>query len=113
MTRTLEQVLASTSDVLFPAKVGEATVTLTSRSSEGDTALHVMAWRRDHEAARILIESGADVNAIGDMDQTSLHVAVVQRDETMVRLLLEHGAHYDLVSEFGLTARQETEDWVV
>ncbi len=107
MTRTLKQVLRSTSDVLFPAEIGEAPVTLTSRSSEGDSALHVMAWRRDHGAARILIEAGADVNAIGDMDQTPLHVAVMQRDVVMARLLLEHGARDDLVSEFGATARQE------
>jgi len=47
MTKTLEQVLHSVSDVLFPAEIGEAPVTVTSRSSEGDGALHVIAWRRD------------------------------------------------------------------
>ncbi len=109
MTRTLKEVLASVSDVLYPAEIGEATVTITSRSSEGDTALHVMAWRRDHEAARILIDAGADVNAVGDMDQSPLHVAVTQKDPQMVQLLLEHGARVDVVSEFGLTARQDAE----
>jgi ankyrin repeat protein len=109
MIRTLEQVLASVSDVLFPAEIGEAAVTITSRSSEGDTALHVMAWRRDAEGARILIAAGADVDAVGDMDQTPLHVSVTQCDETMVGLLLKAGARHDLKSEFGLTARQEAE----
>lgn len=107
MTRTLEEVLELTSDVLFPAEVGEAPVTITSCSSEGDTALHVMAWRKDHDAARILIEAGADVNALGDMDQTPLHVAVMQQDPAMVRMLLESGTRDDVVSEFGATARQE------
>ncbi len=101
--------LASVSDVLFPAEIGEAPVTITSRSSEGDTALHVMAWRRDHDAAHLLIEAGADVNALGDMDQTPLHVAVIQNDAVMARLLLDQGARDDLVSEFGATARQEAE----
>jgi len=109
MSKTLEQVLASTSDVLFPSELGDAPVTLTSRSSEGDTALHVVAWRRDHDAARILIQAGADVNALGDMGETPLHVAVAKQNPEMVSLLLENGARDDLVSEFGATARQAAE----
>ncbi len=37
MTRTLEQVLWSVSDVLFPADLGEAPVDINSRSTAGDT----------------------------------------------------------------------------
>ncbi len=80
MTRTLEEVLQSVSDVLHPEDIGEAPVRLDSRSADGDTALHVMAWRRDHVGARLLIEAGADVDAVGDMSQTPLHVAVMQQD---------------------------------
>ncbi len=106
MTRTLEEVLQSVSDVLFPADIGDAPVELDSRSADGDTPLHVMNWRRDYDGARLLIEAGADVNALGDMDETPLHVAVANQDPVLVRLLLDHGARDDLVSEFGKTARQ-------
>ncbi len=98
MTRTLDQVLRSVSDVLYPEDLGEAPVRLDSRSADGDTALHVIAWRRDHDGARLHIEAGADINAVGDMDQTPLHVAVIQQDPTMVPLLLDHGARDNVIS---------------
>jgi len=109
MTRTLQQVLASVSDVLFPAEIGEAPFRLDSRSADGDTALHVMMWRQDYEGARLLIEAGADVDAVGDMGETPLHVAVMQQDPKMISLLLDHGARDDVISEFGATAGQAAE----
>jgi hypothetical protein len=42
---TLEEILASTSDVLFPAEIGEHTVAIDSTDSDGDTPLHIMVWR--------------------------------------------------------------------
>lgn len=107
--RSLDDVLRSVADVLFPGEEAHS-VTLASRSSEGDTALHVMAWRRDLEGARILIDAGADINAAGDMDQTPLHVAIMQGDIEMVRLLLSAGARTDARSEFGKTALEEAQD---
>ena len=104
--RTVNEVLMSVADVLFPGEEGRP-VSLTSRSSEGDTALHVMGWRRDTEGARILIAAGADVDAVGDMDQTPLHVAIMQDDIAMARLLLDAGARTDIRSEFGKTAIEE------
>jgi len=103
---TLDEVLQSVSDVLFPEELGDEPVDLNSRSADDDTPLHVMAWRRDHRGARLLVEAGADVNAVGDMGETPLHVAVAQQDPEMVRLLLENGARDDVVSEFGKTTRQ-------
>ena len=61
MARSVDELLQSVSDVLFPAENREKIVSLASRSSEGDTALHVMAWRRDLEGAQLLIAAGADV----------------------------------------------------
>ena len=110
MTRSLEDVLRSTSDVLFPGDEEERVVTVNSRSSEGDTPLHVMAWRKDIEGASILIAAGADINAIGDMDQTPLHVAIMQDDANMVELLIKAGAQTNLRSEFGKTALEEANE---
>lgn len=54
MTRTLHEVLQSVSDVMYPADLGDAPVRLDSRSTDGDTALHVVIWRREHEGARLV-----------------------------------------------------------
>ena len=105
--RTLEEVLWSTSDVLFPAEIGEKPVAVNIVGADGDTPLHVMAWRKDVEGARILLEAGADVNAVGDMGETPLHVAVGEGNTELVALFLEAGADPDIRSEFGTTAREE------
>lgn len=107
--RDLEAILASVSDVLFPAELGEAKVSVNSSDSEGDTPLHVMARRKDLYAVRVLLQAGANVNAIGDMGETPLHAAVTQESFEVVSLLLEHGARADIISEFGDTATQRAE----
>ena len=49
--RTLEEVLLSTSEHLFPDQLGEAKVTIDSADCDGDTPLHVLIWRGDVEGA--------------------------------------------------------------
>src|SRR5687768_9992437 len=104
---SVEDVLACTSDVLFPAGLGEQRLTVASRASDGDTPLHVVAWRNDVQAAKLLLSAGADVNAGGDMGYTPLHVAVARGNVAMAELLLAAGARADLLSELGGTARDE------
>jgi ankyrin repeat protein len=86
--RTLQEVLQSTSDVLFPAELG-------------DTALHVLVWRKDRYGVHLLIEAGADVNAVGEMGETPLHAAVTQKEVHIIESLLKAGAKSDIRSEFG------------
>ena len=105
--RTLEAVLMSTSDVLFPAELGEKRVEVNSHDCMGDTPLHVMAWRSDVEGARMLLEAGAKIDAIGDMSETPLHVAIGQECSELVALLITAGANLDIRSEFGKTAREK------
>jgi ankyrin repeat protein len=104
--RTLEEILQSTSDVLFPAELGDRQVSLDSTDCDGDTPLHVLVWRKDRHAVDVLIAAGADVNAVGDMGETPLHVAVAQGDEAIIRSLLRAGARTDIRSEFGQTAAE-------
>jgi ankyrin repeat protein len=101
----LEEVLQSTSDCLYPAEMGKRTVNLASTDCDGDTALHVLIWRSDTSGALLLIESGANVNAVGDMGETPLHVAIRKENQALVRALIAAGAETDIVSEFGSTAR--------
>jgi uncharacterized protein len=104
--RTLEEILQSTSAVLFPADFGQRRVGIDSRGADGDTPLHVMLWRKDFGAAKDLIEAGADPNAVGDMGETPLHVAIRQDVADIVDSLLAAGANPDICSEFGETPRR-------
>jgi len=108
--KTLEEILQSVSDVMFPAELGEKQVLIDSRDVEGDTPLHVMAWREDLYGAKILIDAGADVNAVGDMGETPLHVALTNKNEELTELLLNSGANPDIRSEFEETAREKAEE---
>jgi ankyrin repeat protein len=106
VTRTLNEVLQSTSDVLFPDELGERLVAIDSCDIEGDTPLHVMAWRNDLEAVELLVKAGADVNALGDMSETPLHVALRMNSPGVVEVLLGAGARDDIRGEFGETPRE-------
>ena len=104
--RSLEEILQSTSDALFPAQLGKKKVKVNSRDVEGDTPLHVMALRQDRHAVAVLIQAGAKVNAVGDMGETPLHVAVSRGDLVITESLLRAGANPDIRCEFGDTARE-------
>jgi ankyrin repeat protein len=101
--RSVDEILQSTSDVLFPDALGERVVDIGSKDVDGDTPLHVMAWRADHYAVELLIEAGATIVAVGDMGQTPFHVAVMREDERLAALLLRAGADANIRSEFGDT----------
>jgi ankyrin repeat protein len=83
--------------------MGKCRVSVDSTDSEGDTPLHVMVWRKDRYAVRLLIEAGANVNAIGDMGETPLHIAVAREEPEIVELLLKAGANIHIRSEFNIT----------
>jgi len=65
-----------------------------SRSPDGFTALHFSCFFGQPEAARILIEGGAAVDAVAanPMAVMPLHSAASARNLEAARLLLEHGA---------------------
>lgn len=107
--KSLEEILQSVSDVMFPAELGEKQVFIDSRDVEGDTPLHVMAWREDLYGAKVLIDGGADVNAVGDMGETPLHIALTNKNEELAELLLKSGANPNISSEFEETAREKAE----
>ena len=92
--------------MLFPAELGKRRVEIGSKGVDGDTPLHVMAWRNDLFGAELLIDSGADVNAVGDMGETPLHVAVRQKNERLVERMLRAGADPNVRSEFNETAAE-------
>jgi ankyrin repeat protein len=67
---------------------------INSRSTDGFTALHFAGFFGQPEAARLLIDNGAQVDAVAanPMRVMPLHSAASARNLEAVRLLLEHGA---------------------
>ena len=104
--RTLEEVLQSTSETLFPAGMGKQEVKIDSVDSDGDTALHVIAGRNDSFGVEILIAAGAKIDAIGDMGETPLHSALRHNALKSIEALLFNQARTDIKSEFGANARE-------
>jgi uncharacterized protein len=94
--RTLDEVLQPTSDTLFPVDLGERAVSINSTDCDGDTLLHVLIWRGDNPGAHLLIENGADVNAVGDMGDTPLHIALRKDNLPIVRAPVAARARADI-----------------
>jgi uncharacterized protein len=105
-TTSLQEALASIANIMFPEDDIPREIFLSTRAADGDSPLHVFAWRKDIHAARLALVAGADPNAVGDMGETALHVAVRKDLPGLVRALLEAGASPDTVSEFGESPRQ-------
>lgn len=72
-------------------------------SKDGFTALHFACFFGQPEAARVLIESGAAVDAVAvnPTQVMPLHSAASARNLEAVRLLLEHGAPVDARQQGG------------
>lgn len=70
------------------------TSAINSRSKDGFTALHFACFFGQPEAARLLIENGAAIDAVAanPMQVMPLHSAASVRNLEAARLLLEHGA---------------------
>jgi uncharacterized protein len=70
------------------------TSAINSRSKDGFTALHFACFFGQPEAARLLIENGAAVDAVAanPTEVMPLHSAASARNLEAARLLLEHGA---------------------
>ena len=77
----------------------------TAYSGDGFTALHFAAFFGELEAAALLIERGAEVDAFGRgwMTGTALHSAASRLQSDLVRVLLEAGANPDVRQSAGWT----------
>lgn len=70
----------------------------------GETPLHIVAIWGDVEAAKVLLDAGADIDALGEEDHTPLHEAIHQGHIEMVRLLVSRGADLRKRCSFGNAA---------
>ena len=77
--------------------------TVNARSNDGFTALHFACFFGQGEAARVLIEAGAAVDAVAanPMKVMPLHSAASARNLEAARHLVEHGAPVNARQESG------------
>ncbi|GAA5933322.1 uncharacterized protein JCM15063_001283 [Sporobolomyces koalae] len=73
-------------------------------NSRGMTPLHTAAMRGELEAAQILVENGADINAPDLHGNTPLHYALSWGKLTVVKLLVELDCETDLRNNQGFSA---------
>jgi ankyrin repeat protein len=75
-------------------------------SRDGWTPLHLAAFFDAEPAARLLLNTGAPVNArsTNPMNNMPLHAAAASRNSAIVKLLLDHGAAPDAQQHGGWTA---------
>lgn len=74
---------------------------ITYVDSNGDSLLHIAAWRGDAETVETLLKLGVGVNMLGDMSSTALHYAYRKGRADVVKVLLSHGASTTMRDEFG------------
>jgi uncharacterized protein len=78
---------------------------VTSYSGDGFTALHFAAFFGRYEAAALLVQRGAEVDAFGRgwMTGTPLHSAVSRLQSDVVRILIDAGANPNVRQSAGWT----------
>ncbi len=97
--------LADIADLLLP-HIDRPTVTATTTGIDGDTPLHVAAFRGATDMVSALIDVGATLDAKGDLSVTPLYQAVMEGHVATARRLLEAGADPDAVNELMTTPRK-------
>ena len=87
-----------------------SSLSVSSRTIDGDTLLHRDVLQEDCIGAEILLVNGADVNAGGDMGNTPLHYAIQTNNRHLVELMMKFGADINIRNEFGMSALDWAKD---
>jgi ankyrin repeat protein len=83
--------------------LGEAPSAVHLRTGIGDTPLHCAAAQGRKGTCLLLLQHGADVNAVGNHGGTPLHCAAASGSVPVAKLLLENGARVDAIDGRGQT----------
>jgi uncharacterized protein len=78
-----------------------------AQSSDGFTPLHLACFFGQPMAAELLVQQGADANAVSPGRIAVIHSAAASRDAGIVKLVLKAGANPNLQQQGGYTALHE------
>lgn len=68
-----------------------------------DTLIHLVSRRGPVRDLLVLLQSGGDVNVLGDLGNTPLHSAALTNHVETAKVLLERGAKRNIKNELGET----------
>ena len=74
--------------------------------SHETTPVYLAARYGQVECLKILIESGADVNAVDEYEYTAAHSAAMYGQLEYLKVLIENGVNVNAINRFGRTAAQ-------
>lgn len=116
MSRVAELLAADPSLAIFAASIQGETAKIeellaanrsliSAMSSDGWTPLHLAAFFGKTDAARLLLNKGAAVNArsTNPMENMPLHAAAAGKSTEIVKLLVDHGANVNARQHGGWT----------
>ena len=95
---------AKENDVATIRKLTEERVNLEATDSRRRTALMIATHEQNNEAAKALIEGGADVNALDDMHDSPFLFAGASGYTKIVSYCLQHGADFTVFNRYNGTA---------
>ena len=88
----------------YPQFLGIEITDVNQRAAMNDTMLHFAAESGATDDIDVLVASGAELNAVGDIGNTPLHGAALMGKVAAARRLLELGANPTLRNELGQCA---------
>jgi ankyrin repeat protein len=80
-----------------------------TKDAFGNPPISVAAVRGRVDEITLLLDAGADINAVGEHGYTALHEAVEQGHYDIVKLLLERGVDKSIENQLGDTAEEHAE----
>jgi ankyrin repeat protein len=95
---------AGENDVTTIQKLIQQGVNIEANDTNQRTALMIATHRQNNEAAKVLIDAGANVNALDDMHDSPFLYAGASGYTQIVRYCLQHGADFTVFNRYNGTA---------
>lgn len=83
--------------------LSKSNLKINDKNIYGRTALHIAVQKSNYEAFKLLIETGADVNAIDFSGQSVLDYAIIMKNFEMAVYLIKHNANVNYQDKMGST----------
>lgn len=111
---TIAHAIASTDNIELAILLLNNEIDVNCKNLDGITPIHIVA---NGEIAELLIEKGANLDAIDIMNNTPLHLHALEGDEKydILQLLVESGANLNILNHEGQTpldiAKTRNDKW--